>query len=67
MGFLRSLSFVLAAAGLLVSAPADAQTAPPPSQVGTVEGVTEYRLANGMQVLLYPDSSKPTVTVYVTY
>jgi len=67
MDFLRQLSFVLAAAGLLGLAPAGAQTAPAIGQVGTVEGVTEYRLANGMQVLLYPDPSKPTVTVNVTY
>src|SRR5262249_55316331 len=32
-----------------------------------VEGITEYRLANGLQVLLYPDNSKPTFTVNVTY
>ena len=32
-----------------------------------VEGITEYRLANGLKVLLFPDSSKPTVTVNVTY
>ncbi|HXF45056.1 MAG TPA: insulinase family protein, partial [Burkholderiaceae bacterium] len=32
-----------------------------------VEGVTEYRLANGLQVLLYPDPSKPTATVNITY
>src|SRR5262245_61501185 len=35
-------------------------------KVGTVEGITEYRLDNGLQVLLYPDSSKPTVTVNLT-
>lgn len=32
-----------------------------------VEGITEYRLANGLQVLLVPDDSKPTTTVNVTY
>ena len=32
-----------------------------------VEGICEYRLANGLQVLLFPDASKPTVTVNVTY
>lgn len=32
-----------------------------------VEGVTEYRLTNGMRVLLAPDASKPTTTVNVTY
>jgi len=37
------------------------------SQVRTVEGITEYRLANGLQVLLVPDDSKPTTTVNMTY
>jgi zinc protease len=32
-----------------------------------VEGITEYRLPNGLRVLLFPDPSKPTVTVNVTY
>ncbi len=35
--------------------------------VTSVEGITEYRLANGLGVLLFPDPSKPTVTVNVTY
>jgi len=43
-----------------------AQT-PAPTKVTSVEGITEYRLANGLQVLLFPDNSKPTVTVNVTY
>ncbi|HEY5800732.1 MAG TPA: insulinase family protein, partial [Burkholderiaceae bacterium] len=33
----------------------------------SVEGITEYRLANGLRVLLFPDASRPTVTVNVTY
>jgi len=33
----------------------------------SVEGITEYRLDNGLQVLLFPDPSKPTVTVNITY
>ena len=37
------------------------------NQVTSVEGITEYRLANGLQVLLVPDDSKPTTTVNVTY
>jgi zinc protease len=32
-----------------------------------VEGITEYRLANGLKVLLFPDASRPTVTVNMTY
>ena len=35
--------------------------------VTTVEGITEYRLANGLQVLLFPDQSKPIITVNITY
>jgi len=37
------------------------------TKVTSVEGITEYRLDNGLKVLLFPDSSKPTVTVNVTY
>ncbi len=33
----------------------------------TVEGVTEFTLANGLRVLLFPDASKPTTTVNITY
>jgi zinc protease len=36
-------------------------------EVRSIEGVTEYRLANGLQVLLYPDESSSTVSVNVTY
>jgi zinc protease len=39
----------------------------PPTKVRTVEGITEYRLANGLQVLLFPDPSQDTVTVNITY
>jgi zinc protease len=35
--------------------------------VTTVEGITEYRLSNGLRVLLFPDQSKPTIVVNVTY
>ena len=33
----------------------------------SVEGITEYRLANGLKVLLFPDPGKPTLTVNLTY
>jgi len=36
-------------------------------RVREVEGVTEYRLANGLQLLLVPDDAKPTTTVNMTY
>jgi zinc protease len=35
--------------------------------VVTVEGITEYSLPNGLRVLLFPDPSKPTTTVNITY
>src|SRR6187397_2852935 len=38
-----------------------------PERVTTVEGITEYRLANGLRVLLFPDQTKQTLTVNVTY
>ena len=43
-------------------------TLPPGVTQGpSIESFTEYRLANGLKVLLYPDPSKPTITVNVTY
>src|SRR4029077_13776956 len=38
----------------------------PITKVGTVEGITEYKLPNGCRVLLFPDPSKPLVTVNCT-
>jgi len=38
-----------------------------PEKVTSVEGITEYRLANGLRVLLFPDPSKSTITVNITY
>lgn len=38
-----------------------------PEQMTSIEGVTEYRLDNGLQVLLYPDASSTTATVNITY
>ncbi len=37
------------------------------SQVTSVEGITEYRLDNGLRLLLFPDPSKQTITVNITY
>ncbi len=55
---------------LLAAAPAVAVAQPLPAgmtQLRSVEGVDEYRLANGLQVLLIQDDSKPSTTVNVTY
>jgi zinc protease len=37
-----------------------------PRKIAAVEGVTEYRLANGARVLLFPEASRPTITVNMT-
>jgi zinc protease len=60
-------SFVLvgvAAAGCLMA------QAPLPGGItkgASVEGVTEYDLPNGLRVLLFPDPTKTTTTVNITY
>ncbi len=60
---LLAVSAAIVAATSALAAPAPAL----PTQVREAEGVHEYRLPNGLQVLLIPDASKPTVTVNVTY
>ena len=66
--------FALAAAALVLTnrMPAQRPAAPdaPPVKATkgpTVEGITEYTLPNGLRFLLFPDSSKPTTTVNMTY
>jgi zinc protease len=49
------------------SGPKASAPLPAPTRVTSVEGITEYRLANGLRVLLYPDDSKPTTTTNITY
>lgn len=39
----------------------------PVHHVATVEGISEYRLPNGLRVVLFPDNSRPSVTVNITY
>jgi len=48
------------------AAPANPAPTEPPVKVISIEGVTEYRLANGARVLLFPEASRPTVTVNMT-
>ena len=51
-----------------VSAPLEAQQSGADLEpVASVEGITEYRLENGLRVLLFPDPSKPQITVNITY
>ena len=67
---LAATAAALAAAPAIAAAPAAASAAALPKGVTlgpSVEGITEYRLANGLKVLLFPDASRPTVTVNLTY
>jgi zinc protease len=57
---------------LLLSAVVYAQQSPVPLPPGvqyvtTVEGISEFRLQNGLRVLLFPDPTKTNITVNITY
>jgi len=52
---------------ILVTAALLAALAAGQAKITSVEGITEYKLDNGLHVLLFPDNSKPTVTVNITY
>jgi zinc protease len=69
-----SLRFALVA--MFASFFASVATAAPPPTTGlpagmqyrtSVEGIYEYDLSNGLRVLLFPDPTKETITVNVTY
>ena len=71
MRLLSRLPCLLLFVNLLIHTPAQSQSGPVSTgaaQLYTqVEGVSEYRLSNGLRVLLAPDASKPTMTVNITY
>ncbi len=78
MNTMRLLSTaLLALLGIALQGSAQAQTtaaAPTTATLPTgltavtqVEGISEYRLANGLQLLLVPDDTKPSTTVNMTY
>jgi len=64
---LRTLYARIVLVAALLPALALAQLPAGVTQGVTVEGVTQFKLDNGLEVLLYPDDSKPTTTVNVTY
>ena len=47
--------------------PTSSASSSAPVKVTSVEGITEYRLANGLRVLLFPDATQPSMTVNITY
>src|SRR5207244_10195727 len=70
---LASLVFLGVALALAPVGPLGAQSTAAPARataatkLSSVEGITEYTLPNGLRVLLFPDASKPTATVNITY
>ena len=60
---LFSLLVVLSSAQALAQQPLPTGV----ERLTSVEGITEYRLKNGLRVLIFPDQSKQTITVNVTY
>ena len=68
----RSISVVTLLCALLMPIPGFSQPSPValPSDVQyvtTVEGINEYRLPNGLRVLLLADPTKSNITVNITY
>jgi len=64
----RYIRFALPCAALLSAFAAFCQTIPQGVQkVTSVEGITEYAYPNGLHLLLFPDPSKPKLTVNMTY
>lgn len=74
LGGLSPISSNLAVSGLAIGglslctsiALQDTATAAPPTLVTTVEGVSEFRFDNGARLLLFPDASRPTISVNMT-
>ncbi|MEA5445289.1 pitrilysin family protein [Gammaproteobacteria bacterium AB-CW1] len=62
-----SLLFAIAIISACAAGMDRPQAAGEVEHVRTVEGIAEYRLDNGMQVLLVPDQSRSSVTVNTTY
>src|SRR3954468_4794090 len=56
--------FVVLGCGPAIAQP---QAQQKPQKVQAIEGVTEYRLANGLRVLTLPDPGIDTITVHITY
>ena len=63
---LLALAALAAWASASASGPALADEPAAPRKVASVEGITEYRLDNGLKILLFPEPSRPRVTVNMT-
>ena len=70
MNIFKLISAVFLSGAFFAASAATVNTVKLPSGVSvttSVEGITEYRLANGLKVLLAPDVSKPSIVVNITY
>jgi zinc protease len=67
MKFVRFLPSFLLATLCVAKEPGPVTLPAGVEQVTSVEGITEYSLPNGLRVLLFPDPSKPIITVNITY
>ena len=64
----RNKTLSISAFLLVLAAVAPSQPLPPNIQkVTSIEGVTEYSFPNGLHALVFPDNSKPKITVNVVY
>lgn len=67
----RAQGCALLILSLLLTAIPFAQTAKAQTagvkKITSVEGITEYQLDNGLKVLLFPDQTKDSITVNITY
>ena len=65
---LATAQVAIALTSILAAQPAyGQQSAADLEPVTSVEGITEYQLDNGLRVLLFPDPTKPQITVNITY
>ncbi len=64
---LGAIAASLALSGGLFGQSAPVIPDPAIKQAASVEGITEYDFANGLRVLLFPDPTKTTTTVNITY
>lgn len=62
---LKQFKSIVATAGIAMVF-TSSTLADPPELVTAVEGIAEFQLDNGLKVLLFPDPSKPQVTVNLT-
>ena len=60
------LTTVLMFLAMLLTLAKTVSGAEPPEKIATIEGVSEFRLSNGARVLLFPEASRPTITVNMT-